>query len=346
LGDIGVKHHFVHLHVHTEYSVLDGAGRISEIMERCKEFGMRACAITDHGSLFGALDFYLAAKSAGIKPIIGAELYVAKTSRFDFTARTSSASHDHFLLLCENEIGYRNLCRLSSLGYLEGHHYRPRVDLELLAKYKEGIIAASGCLAGKIPRAILADDITAARNAIEQFIEIYGKDNFLIELMDHGLEEQERVNPILADLASEYGLMTIATNDCHYVDREDAEAQEALLAIQTNATLNDEKRFRFRGGPDYYFKSPEEMYERFRRWPEAVSNTEKVAARCNVEIPLHQKLIPQYIPPDGLKKEEYLRSLVRLGLEERYNGNPSPQHIDRAEYELRVIEEMGFVGTW
>jgi len=338
-----VKPGFVHLHLHSEYSVLDGAGKIHDILEKCKEFGMKACAITDHGSLFGALDFYLEAEKAGIKPIIGAELYVAKTSRFDTSARTASASHDHFLLLCENEIGYRNLCRLSSLGYLEGHHYRPRVDLELLAKYREGLIAASGCLAGKIPRAIRANDMDAARKAVEEFIEIYGKDNFLIELMDHGLPEQDQVNPLLAELADEYGLLLIATNNCHYVNKEDAEAQEALLAIQTNTTLYDEKRFRFGGGPEYYFKSQEEMYERFKQWPQAVSNTEKVAARCNVKIPLNQGLIPEYTPPAGFTKSEYLKQLVQLGLEERYNGAPSSTHLERAKYELEVIEKMGFV---
>ncbi len=333
---------FVHLHVHSEYSVLDGASKVQDLVARCKEYGMRACALTDHGSLFGAVDFYTTAKRAGIKPIIGSELYVAKGSRFERQARSTGSGYTHCLLLCENEEGYHNLCRLSTLGYTEGFHYRPRIDLDLLARHKEGLIATSACLAGEIPQRLLKNDLDGAEAAVKRYLDIFGRDHFLIELMDHGLPEQQRVNPLLAQLAQRHGLMLIATNDCHYTDREDSEAHEALLAIQTNANLNDEKRFKFETN-QFYFASPDEMRAKFPEWPEAISNTEKVADRCNCDLPLHKHLIPKFVPPEGLAPEQYLRDLVRLGLEERYNGAPLPEHIARADYELGVIEQMGFV---
>ena len=335
---------FVHLHVHTEYSVLDGASKVRDLIEKCGEYGMRACAITDHGNMFGVLDFYQAAKKAGIKPIIGSELYVAKgAGRFDKSARSAGASQNHLVLLCENEVGYHNLCRLSSAGYLEGFHYRPRIDLELLERYNEGLIASSACLAGEIPQLLVNEDFEGAEEALRRYLGIFGPERFVIELMDHGLPEQRKVNPLLVELAERHGLMVIATNDSHYTDRDDAEAHDALLAIQTNGTIDDEKRFRFPGGPEYYFTSPEEMANRFKQWPEAIANTAKIAARCNVELPLGQHLIPQYVPPDGLTKAAYLRQLVGLGLEARYGGAPAQGHLKRADYELDVIEQMGFV---
>ncbi len=334
---------FVHLHCHSEYSVLDGACKVHDLIERCKTYGMRSLAITDHGNLFGAVDFYLAAQRAGIKPIIGAELYVAKGSRTDKSAKSAGASHNHLLLLCENETGYHNLCKLSSSGYLDGFHYRPRVDLDLLYKHREGLIATTACLAGVVPQHLLHEEIDAAHEALKRYIEIFGRDNLLVEIMDHGLPEDQKVNPLLAEMAEQYGLMLIATNDCHYTDKEDALAHDALLAIQTNATIDEEKRFRFPGGPQYYFTSPEEMHVKFEHWPEAVSNTEKVAARCNIELPLHQHLIPEYKPPEGMSKVDFLRHQVRLGLEARYDGQPTQAHLDRADFELGVIEQMGFV---
>ncbi len=333
---------FVHLHVHSEYSVLDGASKVYELVERCKEYGMRVCALTDHGSMFGALEFFTAAKKANVKPIIGCELYVARGSRFDRTARSAGSSNNHFLLLCENEIGYHNLCRLSSLGYLEGFHYKPRVDLEILARHKEGLIASSACLAGEVPQALLAGDMDGANEAIRKYVAIYGRDNFLIELMDHGLPEQKKVNPLLAELAEHHGLMVIATNDSHYTDKRDAEPHDALLAIQTGSTLDKPDRFRFET-PEFYFCSPDEMRERFKEYPLAIENTEKVAARCNVELQLHSHLIPRFIPPEGFAPDGYLRELVKLGLEDRYDGNPSRDHVARADFELGVIEQMGFV---
>ncbi len=332
---------FVHLHVHSEYSVLDGASKVKELLERCKDYGMRACALTDHGALFGAVDFYEAARKVGIKPIIGAELYLARGSRFDKGARSQGESYYHILLLCETEEGYHNLCKLSTLGYLEGHHYRPRVDDELLAKYSGGLIASSACIGGEIPQCILRDDLNAANKAIEKYIGIYGRENFLIEIMDHGMPDERRINPILVELAERHGLKFVATNDCHYLDKSDAEAHQALLCIQTGSTLSDENKFKFPTN-EFYFCSGDEMRERFSQWPEAVANTEKVAARCNVELPLGKQLVPKYHPPEGFTKEAYLRSLVGLGLEDRYDGHPSPEQLKRAEYELDVIINMKF----
>ncbi len=332
---------FAHLHVHTEYSVLDGASRVQELLQRCQEYGQKACAITDHGALFGVLDFYEQARKAGVKPIIGCELYVAKGHRTDRSGRSGKDAYNHFLLLCENNEGYHNLCKLSSLGYLEGYHYKPRVDLELLAKYSGGLIATSACLAGEIPQLLLNGEHDRANEAIEKYVDIYGKDNFLIEIMDHELPEQRQINPMLAEMAEHHGLLVIATNDCHYVDREDAEAHEALLCVQTAGRLDDEKHFRF-PAPEFYLRSTEEMEERFSHWPEALENTGKIAERCNVEIPLGQHLIPEYVPPEGRGKPEYLRHLVTEGLKERY-GTPDEDLLARAEFELGVIESMGFV---
>jgi len=335
---------FVHLHVHTDYSVLDGACKIDEVLERCKEYGMRSCAITDHGSLFGAVQFYLAARKAGVKPIIGSELYVARGSRFEKNARSQGESYYHLLLLCENEEGYHNLCRLSTLGYLEGHHYRPRVDDELLEKYHGGLIATSACIGGEIPQLLLRNDLNtkAASQAIEKYIGFFGKDNFLIEIMDHGMPDEHRVNPVLVRLAEHYGLKVIASNDCHYLDKTDAEAHQALLCVQTGSMLSDENRFKFPTN-EFYFRSPEEMRERFGQWPEALANTLEVAARCNLELPLGKHLVPKYHPPEGFSKEQYLRNLVEIGLADRYAGKPSEEHRKRAAFELDVIEKMGFV---
>ena len=335
---------FIHLHVHSDYSVLDGACKIGSIIQRCREYNMSSCAVTDHGVLFAAVPFYQAARKAGIKPIIGCELYVAKGSRFDKSARSQSEAYYHLLLLCENEEGYHNLCRLSTIGYLEGHHYKPRVDEESLRKYSGGLIASSACLGGEISQCLLRDDVAAAEVAAAKYVGIYGQQNFLIELMDHGMPEEQRVNPRLVELAERRGLMLIATNDCHYIDKADSDAHEALLCIQTASTLNDENRFRF-PTKEFHFTSPEEMREdqRFKAWPEAVSNTEKVAERCNLVIPLGKHLVPSYDPPEEFTKEAYLRNLVDIGLASRYDSQPTQAHIDRAHFELDVIERMGFV---
>lgn len=332
----------VHLHVHSDYSVLDGACKIYELLDRCTKFGMNACALTDHGNLFGAIEFYQAAKKKGVKPVIGCELYVAPTDRFDKSAKSSGQSNHHFLALCENTTGYHNLCKLSSLGYLEGWHYKPRVDDDLLAKYSEGLIATSSCLGGRIPQHILAGNLDAAHEALLKYIHIFGKDNFLIELMDHGLPEQEQVNPILAEMADKHGLMLIATNDCHYLTKEDAEAHDALLCIQTGTTVQEENRMRFHND-SFYFLSPDEMRSKFSRWPEAVANTQKIADRCNVTIELGQRLIPEYKDTDGLSKLEYLQLRVHEGLVERYGDPPPQDYLERAAFEISVIDRMQFV---
>jgi DNA polymerase III subunit alpha len=337
---------FVHLHVHSDYSVLDGACKTKELLDRCEKYGMEACALTDHGNLFGAVEFYQMAKARGIKPIIGCELYVAPGDRKNTDQKYLGSYNNHFLMLCENVAGYHNLCKLSSKGYLEGFYYKPRVDDELLAKHSEGLIATTSCLAGRVPQAILQDDMDLAVSQLERYIEIFGKDNYLVELMHHGIEEQEKVNPVLQQFAEDYGLMTIATNDCHYIDKSDAEAHEALLCVQTGTTLEDEKRFRF-PTQSFHFKTEDEMRETFADCPEAVDNTAKVAERCNLDIPLGESLIPAYTPDggyqDGATPLSYLTDLVMRGVESRYGSPPDQQYIDRAEFELGVIDGMKFV---
>jgi len=331
---------FVHLHVHSEYSVLDGASKIADLIEKAKENKMKAVALTDHGAMFGAVEFYEAAVENGIKPIIGCELYLAHGPRFEKQGRGASAYHQ--LMLCENNTGYHNLCRLSSLGYLEGYHYKPRVDMELLAKYRDGLIATSSCLAGEIPQALMDGNMDHADESVRRFIEIFGKDNFLMELQDHGIDEQRKINPLIMELAEKHGLVVIASNDSHYTNKEDAEAHDVLLAIQTGASLEDPDRFRFQG-ESFYFCTADEMRAKFPDQPEAIANTERIADRCNVELALDQHLIPEYTTPNGEGKYEYLHQLVMDGLNERYDNDPGPELIERVEYELGVIQEMGFV---
>lgn len=337
---------FVHLHVHSDYSVLDGACKTKELLDRCEQYGMQACALTDHGNLFGAVEFYQMAKSRGIKPIIGCELYVAPDDRRDNSKKFLGSYNNHFLLLCENEAGYHNLCKLSSKGYLEGFYYKPRVDDELLAKHAEGLIATTSCLAGRVPQAILQDNMDLAVSELKRYIEIFGKDNYLVELMHHGIAEQEKVNPVLQQLAQDYGLMVIATNDCHYIDKADAEAHEALLCVQTGTTLEDEKRFRF-PTQEFHFRTEDEMRAIFKDCPEAVDNTLKVAERCNLEIPLGESLIPAYQPEggyqDGATPLSYLTELVMAGIESRYGSPADAVYMDRAKFEIDVIDRMKFV---
>ena len=332
---------FAHLHCHTEYSVLDGACKIKEILQKCRDYDMDSCAITDHGVLFGAIEFYETAKAMGIKPIVGCELYLAPESRFERVNRPGKNNY-HFLTLCENETGYHNLCKLSSAGYLEGFYYKPRVDLELLAKHSEGLIATTSCLAGEVPQWLMDDQIDKANEALLRYVEIFGKDNFLVELMDHGMPEQKKVNEYLVSMAETHGLMMIATNDCHYVNKDDAEPHEALLCIQTNGMLDDEDHFKF-PSDEVYFKTPDEMREVFPAYPQAIANTQIIADRCNVEIPLGQHLIPAYKTPNGREKNAYLRELVYEGLEFRYGANMDRKYTDRADFEIDVIVNMGFV---
>lgn len=333
---------FVHLHVHSHYSLLDGLTKPAELIKRCVEYEMPACALTDHGSLFGLLEFQNAAKEAGIKPVMGCELYISPTSRTDKSAKSSREASNHLLLLCENETGYHNLCRLSSLAYLEGWHYRPRIDLEALEEYNEGLILSTACLQGRVPSLLLADRQEEAAQALDAYLGIFGQDRVYIEMMNHGMPEEEKVNPRLWDMAEAYGLPVIATNDSHYLDESDWEAHDVLLCLQTKKLLADDNRMRF-FNHDFYFQSGDEMAGRFARWPEAISNTVQLADRCNVTIPTGLRLIPSYPVPDGQPKDEYLRERVYEGLHRRFGSELSEQVRTRADYELQVISRMQFV---
>ncbi len=335
------KPEFVHLHLHTEYSLLDGACRVKELAEYVAKSGMPAVACTDHGNLFAAIEFYQACCDAGVKPIIGAELYIAakgRRSRNEAGVRTSA---NHILLLAENEEGYRNLCKLSSIGFLEGYYYKPRIDFEVLAQYNAGLIATSGCLKGLIPESLLEEDEQRAKTYLGQFIDIFGRDRFYIELMDHGIEQQRRVLPVLVKMARDMGVRTIATNDAHYLQREDAAFHDVLLCIQTGRTLQDPNRMKYEA-EEFYVKTPEEMYAVFRDFPEACRETLAIAERCNVKFDLEGKsYVPQFRTPGGVSPEEYLRQLAFDGLHRRY-GTPTQEHIERLEHELNTIVKMGF----
>lgn len=333
---------FVHLHVHSHYSLLDGLTKPAGLLKKCADYDMEACALTDHGNLFGLLEFYTKAKDTGVKPILGCEVYVSPTDRFDKSGKSAKEASNHLLLLCENETGYHNLCKLSTMAHLEGWHYKPRVDMESLEEHKEGLIAGSACLNGRIPSLLLNDRLEEAEQALDRYVGIFGRDNFCIEMMNHGMPEEEKVNPLLWELAEKHGLMTIATNDAHYLDRDDAEAHEVLLCIQTKKNMDDPGRMRF-PNDEFYFRSTEDMMGRFARWPEAVTNTKRIAERCNATIPMNLGLIPNYPVPEGYTQESYLREQVYNGLKERYGTPLSETVIKRVEYELGVIETMKFV---
>ena len=332
---------FTHLHVHTEYSLLDSSNKIKEYVAQVKALGMDSAAITDHGVMYGVIDFYKAAKEAGIKPIIGCEVYVAPGSRFDREAGASDDRYYHMVLLAENNTGYANLVKLVSRGFTEGYYYRPRVDLELLSEYHEGLIALSACLAGEIPRCILRDDYQAAKTAALRLSGIFGPGNFYLELQDHGIPEQKKVNAQLLRLSEETGLPLAATNDIHYTYREDEEPHDLLLCIQTGKKVEDEDRMRYTGG-QYYVKSPEEMAALFPYAPSAIENTEKIADRCNVEIEFGVTKLPKFALPEGVTSEEYLRKLCYEGLSAKYE-NITPELKERLEYELSTIKNMGYV---
>ncbi len=333
---------FVHLHVHTHYSLLDGLSKPEELLDRCVKYDMPACAITDHGAVFGLLDFFQKGKKAGVKPILGCEVYIAPTNRFDKSAKSSKEASNHLVLLCENEQGYHNLCKLSTLAHLEGWQYKPRVDAELLEEYHEGLIASTACLNGRVAQLLLQDRLEEAEKNLDQYIGIFGRDNVCVEMMNHGMPEEEKVNPLLWDLAQKHKLTAIATNDSHYLDKSDSEAHEVLLCLQTKKTLQDTDRMRFYND-EFYLRPADEMKGCFARWPEAVTNTLLIAERCNASIPTGLGLIPNYPVPDGRDKEEFLRTMVKDGLKVRY-GDPVPASVmERAEYELGVIVRMKFV---
>jgi len=363
---------FTHLHVHTEYSLLDGSSKIKEITKRAAELGMDSLAITDHGVMYGVIDFYKAAKEAGIKPVLGCEVYVAHGSRFDKEAGTGEDKYNHLVLLAENNTGYQNLMKIVSRGFTEGFYYKPRVDKELLREFHEGIIATSACLAGEVQRYLARGMYEEAKRVALYYQDIFGKDNFFLELQDHGIAEQHYVNPQLLRMSEETGIELICTNDVHYTYADDADAHDILLCIQTGKKVTDENRMRYTGG-QYYLKSPEEMTELFKYAPQAVANTEKIAERCNVEIEFGVTKLPKFAVPQGYTSWTYLNYLCYEGLKKRYPDQAADISVDefvrlagdesvedrkdvvikiaedtnnifqRLAYELSVIYSMGYV---
>lgn len=363
---------FTHLHVHTEYSLLDGSSKIKEITKRAAELGMDSLAITDHGVMYGVIDFYKAAKEAGIKPVLGCEVYVAPGSRFDKEAGTGEDKYNHLVLLAENNTGYQNLMKIVSRGFTEGFYYKPRVDKELLREFHEGIIATSACLAGEVQRYLARGMYEEAKRVALSYQDIFGKDNFFLELQDHGIAEQHYVNPQLLRMSEKTGIELICTNDVHYTYADDADAHDILLCIQTGKKVTDENRMRYTGG-QYYLKSPEEMAELFKYAPQAVANTEKIAERCNVEIEFGVTKLPKFAVPQGYTSWTYLNYLCYEGLKKRYPDQAADISVDefvrlaneeavedrkdvvikiaedtnnifqRLAYELSVIYSMGYV---
>ncbi|MGI6140247.1 MAG: DNA polymerase III subunit alpha [Caldicoprobacterales bacterium] len=331
---------FIHLHVHTEYSLLDGAARISDLLDRCSELEMPGIAITDHGVMYGVVDFYKEAKARGLKPVIGCEVYVAPRSMRDKDYRSDS-NYSHLVLLAENQTGYHNLMTLSSLGFTEGFYYKPRIDYETLAAHSEGLIGLSACLAGDIPKLLEQGRFDDAKAAARRINQIFGQGSFYLELQDHGLPGQKEVNNALIQISRETGIPLVATNDVHYINREDANAHEILLCIQTGKTVEDEDRLEF-GTPEFYLKSGEEMELLFRDYPDALENTRKIWERCNVEFEFGTLHLPEYDVPEGYTAEGYLRKLCMEGLKQRYS-EITREIRERLEYELAVISQMGYV---
>ncbi len=332
---------FTHLHVHTEYSLLDGACRIDRLVSAAKNLGQNSIAITDHGVMYGVIDFYKACKKQGIKPIIGCEVYVAQRTRFDKTFEFDKEYY-HLVLLCENNKGYENLTKLVSKGYIDGFYNKPRVDIELLEKYHEGLICLSACLAGEVPSALLKDDYDLALKKAKRYQSIFGKDNFFIELQNHGIDEQQKTNPLLIKIANEISAPLVVTNDCHYIEQSDSQMHQILLCIQTNHTINDDDKMEFQT-EQFYLKSEEQMRSLFADLPQAFDNTQLIADRCNVEIEFGVRKLPEYKVPDNEDHYLYFKRLCYKGLYKLYGQNPSQSLIDRLNYELDTIKSMGFV---
>ena len=331
---------FAHLHVHTEYSLLDGACRIEKLMDRVAELGQTAVAMTDHGVMYGAIDFYRAAKARGIHPVIGCEVYVTPGSRFE-RSYAQGQWHRHLILLCENMEGYRNLIHMVSLSFSEGFYVRPRVDLDLLRKHSKGLICLSACLAGSIPQALMNGDYEGAKRQALEFREIFGENNFFLEIQDHGIEAQKEVNMGLYRLSDETGIPLVATNDAHYLTREDARIQDVLMAIQMGKTVDDPTRMKFETS-EFYIKSEEEMFALFPTHPDAIARTVEIANRCQVEFEFGKYHLPQFDVPDGYTAREYLDKLCLEGLHERYPDDDGTVR-ERLDYEINMIDKMGFV---
>ena len=335
-------HHsdFVHLHVHTQYSLLDGANLIKDLVESARRMKMPAIAITDHGNMFGAIEFYQACMQSGVKPIIGSEVYIAPHSRLDKTIHRGGETSNHLILLARDETGYGNLIKLVSIGYLEGFYYKPRIDKEVLAKYSEGLIALSSCLKGELARLAMENNEQKIKELARQYQDIMGKENFYFELQDTLIPEQKKVNRVLVKLGRELDIGVVATNDVHYLTRERARSHEALLCIQTQTTLDDPNRMKLQTD-QFYLKSAEEMKELFKDVPEAISNTIKITERCNLELDFSKTFLPHYPPPKGLTRSGYLRKLCEEGIKKRY-ADVTPEKKERLEYELGVINKAGY----
>ena len=334
---------FTHLHLHTEYSLLDGACRIEGLMQRVKALGQTAVAITDHGVMYGCVDFYKAAKKAGVKPIIGCEVYVATRTRFDKVNRIDGSNH--LVLLCKNETGYKNLIKMVSAGFTEGFYNKPRVDHELLEEYHEGLICLSACLAGEIPQALLAGDYEKAKNLARYYEDLFGKGNYYIEIQDHRLDEQRTVLPLLVRLSRETGIPLVATNDAHYLEKEDSRMQHILICIQTNKTVNDDDVLEF-GTDEFYVKSTNEMYELFSAWPEACENTNRIAEMCSFDFEFGVTKLPYFVAPDGMDNKEYFVKLCRDGLLRRYGADVPEDIRARLDYEISIIDRMGYINYY
>ncbi len=338
---------FVHLHTHSEYSMLDGMSKIEDLIKLCVEYKMPALALTEHGNMFSAVPFSIAVEKHNkdneykIKPIIGCEFYIAPRSRTDKEFVEFGKEYHHIILLCTKNIGYKNLCKLSTISFMEGYYKKPRIDMEVLAKYNEGLILGTACLSGRFARALLEDDEETAKKTLDSYIDIFGKDRIFVEIMYHGLPDEDKINPKIIEISKKYGLLTVATQDSHYTYPSDFDAHEILLCIQTNKKITDENRMRF-GSEQFYFRSPEEMYTVFKDYPEFCKNTLKIAEQCEFMVIQKEHLVPEFKPEDGSDSTTYLRKLVYKGLEKRFGKNPPQKYIERMEYELKTIEYFKF----
>src|SRR5256712_6586276 len=343
---------FVHLHLHTEYSLLDGATRPEQLAKKIAQLGMPACAMTDHGNMSGSVEFYNAMRAAGVKPIIGCEMYVAYGSRFDKAGVEDQAadagSNNHLIVLAANETGYRNLVKLVSAGYTEGYYYKPRIDKELLREYREGLIVLSSCLKGEVSQNLASGNYAKAKEAALQYKEILGADNFFLEIQDHGIPDQQKIVPMMARLGEEVGLQLVGTNDSHYLEKSDAFAHEVLLCIGTGKTLGDDRRMKF-FSDDFYVKAPDEMRRVFSAYPQAVENTMRIAERINVKLETNGLHLPKFPVPQGFDATAYFEKIAREGLKKRLETKKPRKHepqaySDRLEQENEVIKGMRFPG--
>ncbi|MDD6727878.1 MAG: DNA polymerase III subunit alpha [Eubacteriales bacterium] len=331
---------FTHLHTHTEFSLLDGACRIKQLVSRAKSLGMQSLAITDHGNMYGAVDFYKACKAEGIKPIIGCEVYVAPRTRFD-KEKTLDKDYNHLILLCENETGYKNLIKLVSKAYTEGFYFKPRVDRDILEKYHDGLICLSACLAGEISQALLEKDYDKSKSTALWYRDVFGENNYFLELQNHGLPEQKTVNEGIKRISRETGIPLVATNDVHYIEKEDAKIQQVLICIATNHVIGEDTGLEFHAN-EFYLKSEEEMRNVFADVPEAIDNTQIIADRCNFDFEFGNTKLPYYETPDNMDHFEYFKMMCLKGMKKRYGENPPKEYYDRLYYELDTVEKMGY----